>query len=183
MTFCVSRSDAFRASSLKKRGVAPQSSNPLPSTHKPSPPSPLACRPEPFSRVSNHEKMEMAQANEVLGAAKQSKCCIMAASRQAALRGSRSPVDYAVGRARTCATAPCPCGQAGMTMSRMGSRRAAESAVEMASAMVDSSKLTLVRPSFGVTRAGPDGFESGDSHRPGMSRVLACYSACGTWSF
>jgi hypothetical protein len=30
-----------------------------------------------------------------------------------------------------------------------------------------------------LTRAGPDGFESGDSHRPRMGRVLACDSVCG----
>ena len=41
-------------------------------------------------------------------------------------------------RARTCATVPCPCGQAGMTVNVMGSRRAAESAVSWLSAMVDS---------------------------------------------
>ena len=33
-----------------------------------------------MGRVSNHAKMEMDQANAVLGAAKQSKCCIMAAN-------------------------------------------------------------------------------------------------------
>ena len=33
-----------------------------------------------MGRVSNHAKMEMDQANAVLGAAKQSKCCIMAVS-------------------------------------------------------------------------------------------------------
>ena len=36
-----------------------------------------------MGRVSNHAKMEMDQANAVLGAAKQSKCCIMAASTKA----------------------------------------------------------------------------------------------------
>ena len=41
-----------------------------------------------------------------------------------------------------------------MTMNGMGSRRAAESAVEMALAMVDAYKLTVVRPSFGVDSTG-----------------------------
>jgi len=41
-----------------------------------------------------------------------------------------------------------------MIMSRVGSRRAAESAVEMALAMVDSNQLTVVRPSFGVSAPG-----------------------------
>ena len=53
-----------------------------PVTHKPSPPRTLACRPEPMSRVSNHAKMEMNQPNAVLGAAKRSMCCIMAAALQ-----------------------------------------------------------------------------------------------------
>jgi hypothetical protein len=34
-----------------------------------------------MSRVSNHAKMEMNQPNAVLGAAKQSKRCIMAANK------------------------------------------------------------------------------------------------------
>jgi hypothetical protein len=57
-------------------------------------------------------------------------------------------------RVRTCATVPCPCGQAGIMMNGMGSRRAAESAVNMALAMVDSPLVDCGQAVVGACNTG-----------------------------